>query len=140
MELVHLRNAAYIVVSPDGYPSSTAFSLAGIRRRIAFPDTTAGVVLFDTVSVSGIANAVTAAERTAVNLRNPAFVAQTIGIPLRDTYNSTFYQVSREGVHESQPVSYTPAQFRVYARGRHVRNPENNGWISDVTGYTQFDA
>ena len=34
-----LRNAAYIVVSPDGYPSSTAFSLAGIRRRIAFPDT-----------------------------------------------------------------------------------------------------
>ena len=135
-----LRNAAYVVVSPDGYPSSTAFSLAGIRRRIAFPDTTAGVVLFDTVSVSGIANAVTQAERTAVNLRNPDFVARTIGIPLRDTYNSTFYQVSAEGVHESQPVSYTPAQFRVYARGRHVRNLTNNGWISDVTGYTQMDA
>ena len=132
-----LTNAEYIVVSADGIPSRTAFSFGGTRRRIESPAGDPGaVVLFDVVSIGGVSNIAP----SGANLMNPATIAGLLGIPLRDTYSSVFYQVSAAPRTLSQPTTYTPAQFRIYARGKHVRNATNTGWVSEVTGYEQLDG
>ena len=130
-----LSAGTYILVSPDGVPSTRMFSFGGDRLRVSVTGTDSVVhTIEDAISIRGIGNVI----GTGV-VTNPASVASAMGIELTNTYNSLLVQMSARTLTQSQPSRYLTSQIRVYAKGRHMRNSANTGWVSEVTGYEQLD-